>query len=157
MYTFSWIVHMGNTCIDVTASWRGGGGVNCVWLRCRWVPMTCSELFDLGNITVAIKMPLRCCAAVGDSTARSSAVCIVHGRSRIALKTQPRCVKVHVFKCNFLTCKELTFRVVHPIFFFQNGSYMYRPDLYWCVLPSLEEPEQFPICQKMEKKLAIKK
>lgn len=84
--------------------------------------MTCSELFDLGNITVAIKMPLRCCAAVGDSTARSSAVCIVHGRSRIALKTQPRCVKVHVFKCNFLTCKELTFRVVHPIFFFKTGA-----------------------------------
>lgn len=63
-------------------------------------------------------MPLRCCAAVGDSTARSSVVCIVHGRSRIALKTQSRCDKVHVFKCNFLTCKELTFRVVHPIFFF---------------------------------------
>lgn len=91
-----------------------------VWCRCR--SLYCA---DLGDVHL-----------------------IFHRRSRIALKTQPRCDKVHAFKCNFLTCKELTFRVVHPIFFFQNGSYMYRPYLYRCVLPSLEELEQFPICQK---------
>lgn len=101
-------------------------------------------------------MPLRCCAAVGDSTARSSVVCIIHGRSRVALKTQPRCDKVHVFKCNFLTCKELSFRSVHPIFFFKTGATCTDLTFIDACYPHSRNQNHSLFARKMEKKLPLK-
>lgn len=45
----------------------------------------------LASLLVQMKIPMRCCAAVGVSTAHTSAWCIFHGRSKIALETQPLC------------------------------------------------------------------
>lgn len=45
----------------------------------------------LATLPWQMKMPLCCCAAVGDSTAHTLTFWIFHGCNRVALRTHPRC------------------------------------------------------------------